>query len=109
MALTDMTLDPADAKEEAGITPDAPKYPYGLQICLNDEVLEKLGITQLPKVGSVMRIVADVKVTGTRSYEIQTEKEVGEPDETSEQSVDLQITALEINDQSNAASLLYGG
>ena len=111
MALTDMMLDATEAKEEAGISEsDAPKYPYGLQLCLNDEALEKLQLDPLPPIGTVLTLVAQVKVTGVRSYEIQTEKTAGEPDENQESSVDLQITAMELQpaDKPSAAERLYG-
>lgn len=114
MALIDMQLDRKEAQEEAGASPsdNLPKYPYGLCIYLDDETLEKLGLTQLPKVGTTLQLTAMVKVTGTRSHEIQTEKESGEPDENTSSSVDMQITAMELSagqTQQSAASMLYGG
>lgn len=111
MAMIDMTLDPKEAKDEASPeNSDMPKYPYGLCIYLDDDVLEKLGLTQLPKVGSSMTLTAVVKVTGTRTNEIQTEKTAGEPDENTSSSVDLQITAMELSEDTqrkSAASMLY--
>jgi len=113
MPMIDMQLDRKEAQEETGaIAGDLPKYPYGLCIYLDDETLEKLGLTQLPKVGTTMQLTAMVRVTGTRSNEIQTEKEPGEADENTSSSVDLQITAMELGssqDAQSSASLLYGG
>lgn len=112
MAMIDMQLDRKEAQEESCMTsPELPKYPYGLCIYLDDETLEKLGLTQLPKVGSTMQLTAMVRVTGTRSNEIQTEKEPGESAENTSSSVDLQITAMELGSSQNTqstASLLYG-
>jgi hypothetical protein len=115
MALIDMQLDRKEAQEEVGASlrsDNLPKYPYGLCIYLDDETLEKLGLTQLPKVGTTLQLMAMVKVTGTRSHEIQTEKESGEPEENTSSSVDMQITAMELSagqTQQSAASMLYGG
>lgn len=112
MTMIDMTLDKSEAQDEAGVSPCLPKYPYGLCIYLDDETLEKLGLTQLPRVGSTMTLTAQVRVTGTRSNETQTEKESGEHDENTSSSVDLQITAMELSGAKatqSAASMLYGG
>lgn len=43
------------------ISSDSSDFPFGLSISLDDETLDKLGITTLPKVGSDM-IVAGVGV-----------------------------------------------
>lgn len=108
MALINMKMSREEAKEYApqAIDSEGPEYPYGLCICLNDDSLEKLGITNLPKVGTEMMIMAKVKVTSTRAY---SDKE-GE----AESSVDLQITDMEIQGNqternNSAATMLYGG
>ena len=59
MQLVSMQLTEAEAKEESGIAPatsesDLPRYPYGLCLDLDDEALQKLGITDMPAVGSTM-------------------------------------------------------
>lgn len=46
--IVDMACDPS---RETALPEDNP-YPYGLRISLNAECLEKLGITELPELGS---------------------------------------------------------
>lgn len=107
MALKDMALSKAEAKETLTeyCTPDAgeaPKYPWGLSLDLNNQVLEKLGITSLPTVGSEMTLTATVKVTRISAYEEQ---------DGAEQCLGLQITAMDLSgvDQSTTpAAKLYG-
>ena len=48
--------------EMAMAMPEKSEYPYGLQINLNHECLEKLGIKEMPEVGTEMMIHAMVKV-----------------------------------------------
>ena len=108
MTMKDMSLSPDEAKEtmlgytEADVK-DAPKYPYGLNLDLNDETLKKLGITKLPAVGDAVSITAIAKVTRISAYEEQG---------GSEQCLGLQITDMEISiggQSSDAANKLYGG
>ena len=44
--------------EPSLVEKDGPRYPYGLNIHLNDEVMQKLGLESLPKVGTKMMIMA---------------------------------------------------
>ena len=105
MAQVDMKMSREEAQEQyAPVTSDAPEYPYGLRISLDDDALEKLGLTQLPAVGTKMQLSATVEVCSTSAYSTQE----GE----AETSVSLQITAMELGtaqQSSSAASLLYGG
>lgn len=82
MAMTNMAMTAEEAAEYAGGAPvatnpgDGPKYPWGLCIDLNDEVLKKLGITELPAVGTVFVIEAQAKVTSmNQSEQIDGDKE----------------------------------
>jgi hypothetical protein len=84
---------------------DAPQYPYGLSIDLDDGSLEKLGITALPKVGTEMMVTARCVVKSISSYDTQG----GE----AESRVCLQITDMDIGQTENAqndnrATMLYG-
>lgn len=104
MAMVNMKMSTEVAKEWAEPTADdAPRYPYGLQLNLDDEALEKLGITQVPAVGTKMTLTAVVEVCSTSAYATQE----GE----SEASVSLQITDMELSSgqqAGDAATLLYG-
>jgi hypothetical protein len=104
--LISMELSAAEAKQETMPTEsEAPKYPWGLCITLDDDALKKLGIDKLPDIGSKMRIVAVADVSAVRSYAEQG----GEADT----SVDLQITEMAIDAAADdtmqrAAGALYG-
>ncbi len=105
MAQIDMTMSKEEAKEQMEPTAsDAPKYPWGLSISLDDDSLKKLGITALPAVGTKMTLNATVEVCSTSQYSDQE----GE----AEVSMSLQITAMELGagqtGPSDAASMLYG-
>lgn len=105
-SLINMELSKEEAKEETQPSPaDAPKYPWGLCITLNDDSLEKLGIEQLPETGAVVTIVAKAEVSRTSAYQTQG----GE----NERSMDLQITemqfgGLDADMLGRAAKALYG-
>ncbi len=103
--LVSMQLSRSEAKAQAGEVPkeaDRPRFPFGLTLHLEDEVLDKLNITELPKVGSTEELRAVVKVT-----------RISEDDSESGQrrSVGLQITELAFGDPDDpkaAESALYG-
>lgn len=66
MKLTSLVLSKAEREKavEASTPPeDAPRYPWGMSLTLDDEVLEKLGIDTLPALGTELELVAKVKVT----------------------------------------------
>lgn len=103
-----MKLTPAEAKSETMLcdpddTDDLPRYPYGLTVCLDDETLEKLGITQLPAVGTVMQLTALAEVCSVSQYENQT---------GSDNNLSLQITDMELangnSDPKPIANRIYG-
>jgi len=83
-------VDMAREKENEGpeMEMEDRKYPYGLCLHLEDDDLQKLGITQLPPHGSEMKVVAVAKVVGTRTDEMA--------DGEVEGSLRLQITDLEL-------------
>ena len=105
MAMVNMKMSAEEAKEQTEPTAaDAPQYPWGLKLNLDDDALEKLGLTTMPAVGTKMQLAATVEVCSTSSYSDQK----GE----AESSVSLQITAMELGaaqQSSDAASMLYGG
>lgn len=102
--MIDMKLTAKEAKAEVACCPaeeGGPAYPYGLSLNLDDEVLAKLGLTELPAVGTKMMLMAVVEVTGTSQYSNQDGKEG---------NVNLQITAMDLQpaDKPSAAERLYG-
>jgi len=106
--MPNLAMTKEEAKNEYGVEPDddsLPKYPYGLSIYLDDDTLKKLGITDLPKVGTSMPATITVTVTGTSQRATQSSKE-GEQMRT---CVDLQITDMDITmPTKSAADVLYG-
>lgn len=114
MALKDMSLTPEEAKAQYGMgavaaggdaDDDAPKYPWGLDICMSDETLSKLGIGLMP-VGTEIMIMAKATVVGTSSRQTQSGG--------AHQDMDVQITAMDIQPaqgpdvMTRAASSIYG-
>lgn len=84
-----------DASPEPG---DAPRYPYGLQLHLDDEALEKLGLKALPRVQDKLRLVAQVSVVSVNEYESTDSDGVT-------RSVDLQITDMALDAEPESKSL----
>lgn len=99
--MVNMKMSKKEAKEYTQpVAGDAPEYPYGLSISLDEDSMAKLGITSLPKVGTQMEIRALVTVCGTSQYSTQ-----GGEDES---NLSLQITDMELADaQKTSAQRLY--
>ena len=103
--MKDMALTPAEVqekKEEYSTDPEIEKYPWGLEIRLGNEELEKLGISNLPAVGTKMSMSAVVRVDSARSE--QTDKEL-------RRNIELQITHMELKphaDKDDSIEVLYG-
>lgn len=94
-----------EANAQVSPTADAPKYPWGLSICLNDDSLEKLGVKSLPAVGTEVTIVAKATVSGT--------SENATENDGTRSSMDLQITDMQLDGLDGdlfgrAAEMLYG-
>ena len=100
--MVSMKMDKEEAKEATQPdVADAPEYPYGLELRLDDKGLEKLGLASPPEVGKVMTITAKVVVTSASSHQTQG----GE----AEASSCWQITDMEIQDSGkDIATVLYG-
>lgn len=83
-----MTRAERDAKyQEIANMPskDAVVYPYGLTVRLDNDALEKLGLEDMPKVGTTMTLTAKVDVISVS----QNESESGD-----NKNLELQITDL---------------
>jgi hypothetical protein len=108
--MPNLAMTKEEAKKEYGYEPsdtdNLPKYPYGLSIHLDDDTLAKLGLADLPKVGSNLVAQITVTVTGTSQRATQSGKE----GETLRTCVDLQITDMDIAAPAKpAADVLYPG
>lgn len=80
-----MMTDDEQKEGEPALAVNKPKYPYGLEVRLDDSSLKKLGIKELPPVGTKMRLDAKVHVSGAMS---------NEGDHGKYRSVTLQITHM---------------
>lgn len=103
--MINMEMTPEErADYEGSIAVEAPKYPYGLRLYLDDEVVKKLGISELPSIDQTMMVVARVKVVG-----VSSDKQYGD---IQKDCIQLQITDMELKGDSEAKSRedkLYGG
>lgn len=105
MALVSMKMSASERKEYANetIASDAPSYPWGLCIHLDDDALNKLGLTEMPAVGTELMVMAKVVVKGTSAH--------ARDGEMDHRSVEMQITDMELGpvaSASSAATALYG-
>lgn len=70
--LINMKMDSEEAKEMTSPQQaDAPKYPWGLQINLDDKAMEKLGLGKL-SAGQEVTIVAKAVCSSCSSYQTPT-------------------------------------
>jgi hypothetical protein len=100
-----MRLPKDKAKEMENAVPPVsdgkgPKYPWGLQLRLENESLDKLGITTLPEVGKECRVVGVAKVVSVE----QRDREGGE----TRRHVELQITKLAIEHEDDGEAFEAG-
>lgn len=105
--LVNMKLSKADRdKSTEMVMPaeDAPRYPWGLSVSLDNEVLEKLGMKELPEVGDELELLARVTVTRVSS----TDQAEGGPS----RDVGLQMTEMALEAptrRKSTADVLYRG
>lgn len=106
MAMISMKMSSEERSEyENGYKMEEPEYPYGLCIDLDDDSMEKLGITTLPEIGTEMTITAKVVVKSVSSSQYEGSDK--------ESRMSLQITDMEIGKSegkrtSDQANALYG-
>lgn len=89
--LVNMKLDPKDKDRRYAdsVATESPLYPWGLNLTLDNDVIEKLGTGQLPDVGGEVMVYAKAKVTSASTHESTEGKN---------RNVQLQITDLCIED-----------
>jgi hypothetical protein len=108
MKLVNMKLPPPEPYKPPPETvlAEGPKYPWGLCLRLDDDALTKLGIADLPDVGTEWTVVAKARVTSARAEEY-----AGEGGSGSHKCLELQITDLGLepagDDEGPAADKLY--
>ncbi len=102
--MVNMKIDPKAREEKysESVAVDRPMYPYGLEIRLDNEALDKLHLSEMPEVGSAMTLIAKVDVT---SCAMNESKDGGK-----NRSLSLQITDLGLSEDADgeAAEKLYG-
>lgn len=114
MKMVSMAMTAKEAKDEALESApgggEQPEYPYGLQISMESEQMDKLGMKDMPMTGDEMTITCKVKCTGCS----ETDMQGGKP----ERSVTLQITDMMVDqaaaepkpiDKQATAKALYPG
>lgn len=106
-SLIDMQNTAQEAQAQVGLTPaaDAPKYPWGLEINLNDDSLDKLGVKTLPAVGTEVTIVAKATISSTSERSTESD---GNCASMSLQITDMRLDGLDADLLGRAAEILYG-
>lgn len=82
---------------------EGPKYPYGLNIRLEEESIAKLGLKEMPEAGSVMLVMAKANVDECSVRDTQDGKR---------RYICLQITDLSVSPatpKKEVGEALYGG
>ena len=92
MKMANMKMAKADTKDMPCVagSSDAPSYPYGLCLRLDNASLAKLGIGALPKVGAKMRISAMGVITSVSQHESKNRDD---------RNVEIQIQELAVENQ----------
>jgi hypothetical protein len=103
--MVSMKMGKAEAKHTAEpMAMEPPKYPYGLELTLNEEALAKLGIKELPAAETEGHVMAKCYVSRVASQDAAGGK--------ANRSLSLQITDLAFeydHPKKSADEMLYGG
>lgn len=87
--MVSLKMSKKDAAEQSVCSPcDASPYPYGTELRLDDDLLVKLGVKELPPVGSTFAMIAICEVVDTSARENK---------DGAEQSLSMQITDMQID------------
>lgn len=63
MEMKSMKCEPKEGSPVQAMSPnEGPMYPYGLCLYLDEDTLKKLGLTELPKLGEKIAIMAKAEV-----------------------------------------------
>lgn len=101
MPMIDLKLSKRERKDITEPSMDAPEYPWGLNLTLDEEVLEKLGLDVGDfKVGEELPLVGVVKVTSISQHQ---------SDGSASTSVGLTLVKVETGKSDDEkASTLFG-
>jgi len=102
--LVDMKKTKKAITEQRSISVNEPEYPFGLNVDLDTESLEKLGIKENPKSGEKMTLLAKVEVTSESKNTSLKGKD--------RRRVSLQITEMALGPDApklTSGEKLYGG
>lgn len=91
--MVDMKRSKTKTEEMYPSMSDESPYPYGLELNLDSESLKKLGLEELPAVGSKFTVSGMAYVRSASSSEYEGEGRM--------QSLSLQITDLEVSEQAD--------
>lgn len=100
MAMTSLKISKEEVKKKNASLSiasdgDGERYPYGTRLDLDKEALDKLGITDMPAVGTKMMLEAKVTVIGSRQ---------SASDKSEHRSIELQITDMELGSDGDEVS-----
>lgn len=105
-SMTNMALTKTERKTstDMAVESEKPKYPFGLEVRLDDETLSKLGVEELPKVG--MKLILEARVV------VESVSEAERTNRKPQRHVGLQITDMSLSEnpgdkQSRHAGVLY--
>ena len=103
MAMANLKSKPEREEMPGEVEADEPQYPYGLCLHLGKDELEKLGVKELPDVGTPVMISAKAFVKSTSAYNTQGDGKT--------MSAELQITDMELmpGEKKDPASVMYPG
>lgn len=101
MKLASMKMLPGESEYSMMSQPMNPEYPYGLRLCLKETSIAKLGIKDMPEIGSEMMITCKVKVVEV-SQEIEPAS--GAEKDAIERELELQIVEMGIEPAKTAAA-----
>lgn len=100
--MTDMKRTYTDDGDGPSMAPsDRDEYPYGLQLSLQQEELDKLGVSELPAVGKYVNITARASVSAVCEEKKQ--------DGSVERCLQLQIEDMTLGAEGAGAAGMYPG
>lgn len=83
-----------DKSPAAAFPPNEPEFPWGLSLSFDEEVMDKLGIDEMPGVGDMCHMMAMAKVTSVSENEMMVN---GKPKKC--RRIEMQITDLGVENE----------